>query len=72
MKTYGLPILLVCILLAPVSGFAQKKKTRTMTGSAAKAGSTANLKVTPDLDKRLAKLADTSRAFTGGRAIRML
>jgi hypothetical protein len=63
MKTYGFLFLSLCFLLVPVSGFAQKRKTRSMTGSAAKAGSTANLKVAPDLDKRLAKFRRVRMPF---------
>ena len=63
MKTYWFLFLSLCILLVPVSGFAQKKNKRAMTGSAAKAGSTANLKVAPDLDKRLAKFRRVRMPF---------
>jgi hypothetical protein len=63
MKTYMVVLLSVCFLVLSVFGFAQKKKTRTMTGSAAKPGTTANLKVTPDLDKRLAKFRRVRMPF---------
>ncbi|HUM04517.1 MAG TPA: hypothetical protein VLT90_03590 [Terriglobales bacterium] len=65
MKKPGLTIAL--ILLMSISGFTQQKaapkKTRTMTGSAAKGAATAHLKVAPDLDKRLAKFRRVRMPF---------
>jgi hypothetical protein len=61
MKNYGL--LLILILLMSISSFAQRKKTRSMTGSAAKGPVSAGLKVAPDLDKRLAKFRRVRMPF---------
>jgi hypothetical protein len=61
MKNHGLPIIL--ILLMSISSFAQRKKTRSMTGSAAKGPVSAGLKVAPDLDKRLAKFRRVRMPF---------
>jgi hypothetical protein len=61
MKNYGLLILL--ILLMSISGSAQTKKTRKMTGSAAKGAASAGLKVAPDLDQRLAKFRRVRMPF---------
>jgi hypothetical protein len=61
MKNYGL--LIILILLMSISGSAQQKKTRKMTGSAAKGPVSAGLKVTPDLDKRLAKFRRVRMPF---------
>jgi hypothetical protein len=61
MKNYGL--LIILILLMSISGSAQQKKTRKMTGSAAKGPASAGLKVTPDLDKRLAKFRRVRMPF---------
>ena len=55
MKVYGLPLLLVSILFLSTFASVQRAKPPFMTGSAAKAGAPANLKVAPDLDRRLAK-----------------
>jgi hypothetical protein len=61
MKNYGL--LIILILLMSISSFAQRKKTRSMTGSAAKGPASAGLKVAPDLDKRLAKFRRVRMPF---------
>jgi hypothetical protein len=61
MKNYGL--LIILILLMSISSFAQRKKTRSMTGSAAKGPVSAGLKVAPDLDKRLAKFRRVRMPF---------
>src|SRR5712672_2002802 len=61
MKNYGLPIVL--FLLMSISGSAQQKKTRKMTGSAAKGPVSAGLKVAPDLDQRLAKFRRVRMPF---------
>src|SRR2546430_1390852 len=60
MKNHGL---LVLILLMSISSSAQQKKTRKMTGSAAKGPAAAGLKVVPDLDKRLAKFRRVKMPF---------
>ncbi len=62
MKNHGL--LIILILLMSISSFAQRKKTRSMTGSAAKGPVSAGLKVAPDLDKRLAKFRRVRMPFT--------
>jgi hypothetical protein len=46
-----------------ISSSAQQKKTRKMTGSAAKGPASAGLKVAPDLDKRLAKFRRVKMPF---------
>src|SRR5882762_11312403 len=61
MKNHGLPIIL--IFLMSISGSAQQKKTRRMTGSAAKGPVSAGLKVAPDLDQRLAKFRRVRMPF---------
>jgi len=61
MKNHGL--LIVLILLMSISSFTQRKKTRSMTGSAAKGPVSAGLKVAPDLDKRLAKFRRVRMPF---------
>src|SRR6266403_3548545 len=61
MKNHGL--LIILILLMSISSFAQRKKTRSMTGSAAKGPVSAGLKVAPDLDKRLAKFRRVRMPF---------
>jgi hypothetical protein len=62
MKTHGLAIAL--ILLTSISASTQqKKRSRPMTGSAAKGAATAGLKVAPDLDKRLAKFRRVRMPF---------
>ena len=61
MKNHGLPIIL--IFLMSISGSAQQKKTRKMTGSAAKGPVSAGLKVAPDLDQRLAKFRRVRMPF---------
>jgi hypothetical protein len=60
MKKYGLIFLLT---LMAVSGSTQQKKTRTMTGSAAKTGAPANLVISPDLDQQLAKFQHVRMPF---------
>jgi peptidase M49-like protein len=66
MKKFGLthygPVLFF-ILLISTFGTAQQKKTRAMTGSAAKDGAPANLKVAPDLPQRLAKFQRVRMPF---------
>jgi len=61
MKNYGLPLFLVLVM--SISAPTQSKKPRSMTGSAAKGAATAGLKVTPDLDKRLAKFRRVRMPF---------
>src|ERR1035437_7023013 len=58
---YGL--VLFFILLVSTCGAAQQKKTRVMTGSAAKGGAPANLKVAADLEQRLARLRRVQMPF---------
>src|SRR5258705_11893278 len=60
MKNYGLFFL---VLLMSISSSAQSKKTRSMTGSAAKGPASAGLKVAPDLDQRLAKFRRVKMPF---------
>src|SRR6266478_4260001 len=62
MKNLGLVVVL--ILLMSTSSSAQHKKTRSMTGSAAKGPASAGLKVAPDLDKRLAKFRRVRMPFS--------
>src|ERR1700704_2495804 len=57
---YGL--VLVFLLLMPSFGAAQRKK-KVMTGSAAKSGAPANLKVAADLSQRLAKFRRVPMPF---------
>jgi len=54
-------LVLFLIFLLLIFGVAQQKKL--MTGSAAKAGAPANLKVAPDLDQRLAKFRRVPMPF---------
>jgi hypothetical protein len=61
MKNYGL--LIVLILLMSISSSAQQKKTRSMTGSAARGPIAAGLKVAPDLDQRFAKFRRVRMPF---------
>jgi len=61
MKNHGL--LIILILLMSISGSTQQKKTRSMSGSAAKGPTSAGLKVAPDLDKRLAKFRRVRMPF---------
>ncbi len=61
MKTHRLLVSLTLVLC--VSASAQQKKTRRMTGTAAKGPVSAGLKVTPDLDKRLAKFRRVRMPF---------
>jgi Peptidase family M49 len=58
------------ILLVACLGVVAQKKSRVMTGSAAKDGAPANLQVAPDLDQRLAKFRRVQMPFrtTGLRA----
>jgi len=58
---YG-PVLFFILLLSTFST-AQQKRTRAMTGSAAKGGAPANLKVAPDLPQRLAKFQHVRMPF---------
>lgn len=68
-KHYG-PILIFLLLLMSSFGAAQQKKT-TMTGSAAKGGAPANLKVVADLPQRLAKFRRVQMPFqTAGLSAR--
>jgi hypothetical protein len=62
MKNLGLVVFV--ILLMSTSSSAQHKKTRSMTGSAAKGPASAGLKVAPDLDKRLAKFRRVRMPFS--------
>jgi hypothetical protein len=61
MKNHGL--VLVLTLLMSISGSAQHKKTRNMTGSAAKGAASASLKIAPGLDHRLAKFRGVHMPF---------
>ncbi len=66
---YG-PVLFF-ILLMSTFGTAQQKKTRAMTGSAAKGGAPADLKVAADLGQRLAKFQHVRMPFqTAGLSAR--
>jgi hypothetical protein len=66
---YG-PVLF-SILLMSTLGTAQQKKTRAMTGSAAKGGAPADLKVAADLGQRLAKFQHVRMPFqTAGLSAR--
>ena len=66
---YG-PVLFF-ILLMSTFGAAQQKKTRAMTGSAAKGGAPADLKVAADLGQRLAKFQHVRMPFqTAGLSAR--
>jgi len=57
-------LVLVFLLLMPSFASAQQKK-RVMTGSAAKSGAAANLKVAADLSQRLAKFRRVPMPFPG-------
>src|SRR6267142_4896990 len=61
MKHHGL--LIILIFLMSILSSAQQKRTRSMTGSAAKGPTSAGLKVAPDLDKRLAKFRRVRMPF---------
>jgi hypothetical protein len=61
MKNHGLVFTL--IILMSISASAQQKKTRSMTGTAAKGPVSAGLKVAPDLDQRLAKFRRVRMPF---------
>src|SRR5271157_5567425 len=64
------PILLFMLLMSTF-GAAQQKKARGMTGSAAKGGAPANLKVAADLDQRMAKFRRVQMPFrTAGLSAR--
>jgi len=66
---YG-PVLFFILLMATL-GVAQQKKTRVMTGSAAKSGAPANLKVAADLERRLARFRRVQMPFrTAGLSAR--
>jgi hypothetical protein len=54
---------IVLIILMSISGPAQTKTKRKMTGTAAKGPATAGLHVTPDLDQRLAKFRRVKMPF---------
>jgi hypothetical protein len=56
-------IILLFVFLMSAVGAAQPKKTRTMTGSAAKSDTPANLKVATDLPQRLAKFRRVQMPF---------
>ena len=59
------------MLLMSTFGAAQQKKARVMTGSAAKGGAPANLKVAADLEQRLARFRRVQMAFrTAGLSAR--
>ena len=63
-------LILVFLLLMPSSGAAQRKK-KVMTGSAAKSGAPANLKVAADLSQRLARFRRVQMPFqTAGLSAR--
>jgi hypothetical protein len=69
-KHYG-PILIFLLLMSSFGVAQQKKTTTTMTGSAAKGGAPANLKVVPDLPQRLAKFRRVPMPFrTAGLSVR--
>jgi hypothetical protein len=55
MKIFPLSLLFSSVLLNTVAGAASQSNHHYMTGTAAKAGAPANLKVAPDLEQRLAK-----------------
>jgi len=61
-STHCGPVLLFILVLSAF-GAAQPKKIRVMTGSAAKGGAPANLKVAPDLVQRLAKFRRVPMPF---------
>ena len=64
MKIHGFALLIfVPVLLLSSPAAAQQKKPRLMMGSAAKADAPANLKVVPDLDRRLAKFRRVPMPF---------
>jgi hypothetical protein len=64
------PILLFMLLMSTF-GEAQQKKARGMTGSAAKGGAPANLKVAADLEQRLARFRRVQMPFrTAGLSAR--
>jgi hypothetical protein len=54
---------LLPILLMATFSFAEQKKSGVMTGSAAKSGAPANLKVAPDLEQRLARFRRIQMPF---------
>jgi Peptidase family M49 len=56
------PVLLFIFLIS-TSAAPQQKRTRVMTGSAAKNGAPANLKVVPDLEQRLARFRRVQMPF---------
>ena len=63
-------LVLVFLLLMPSFGAAQRKK-KVMTGSAAKSGAPANLKVAADLSQRLARFRRVQMPFqTAGLSAR--
>jgi hypothetical protein len=67
---YFLALILVCLLLIPSFAAAQQKK-KVMTGSAAKSGAPANLKVAADLARRLARFRRVQIPFrTAGLSAR--
>src|SRR5450631_2943906 len=61
-STHCGPVLLFILVLSAF-GAAQPKKSWVMTGSAAKGGAPANLKVAPDLAQRLAKFRRVQMSF---------
>ncbi len=64
-------LVLFFILMTATLGAAQQKNSRTMTGSAAKSGAPADLKVAPDLEARLAKFRRVQMPFqTAGLSAR--
>jgi hypothetical protein len=66
---YG-PVFFVVLLMSAASA-GQTKKTLAMTGSAAKAGAPANLKIAPDIGERLAKFRRVQMPFrTAGLSAR--
>src|SRR6202158_2207974 len=66
MEKFGLthsgPVLFFILLMSTL-GTAQQKKTRAMTGSAAKGSAPADLKVAADLGQRLAKFQHVRMPF---------
>ena len=57
-----LPLLLVVLMISPASA-QRSKKTKTMTGSAAKGSASAGMQVAPDLTERLAKFRRVDMPF---------
>ena len=54
------PLLFIVLMISPTSA---QKKTRTMTGSAARGAASSSLQVAPDLAQRLAKFRRVDMLF---------